>query len=134
MSGSNVPIILVLLSFSWIFSLRVDFLYAMSDLNAVNTTTQPLTNDSSTTSSVPSVLHLSPVPVNNGTTTSQPSTNNKADTNVDTHDTGSNSLDTSGSTMSTSNHHKDNTNSHDLAHKIINNIRQKFKVGDVPFP
>ena len=38
------------------------------------------------------------------------------------------------STSSTSDHHNDNTKSHDLAHKIINKIKQKFKVGDVPFP
>ena len=54
-----------------------------------NATSQPLTNDNSTTSSVPSVLHLSSVPSNNGTSsTSEPSTNNKADANSAT---GSNS-------------------------------------------
>jgi hypothetical protein len=122
-----------LVSISWIFSLYVNALYAMPYTNA---TAQPLTKDNSTTSSAPSVLRLSPVPVNNGTTTSQSSTNNKVNTNADTHGShDSHSIDTStSSTSSTSNHNKDNMNSHDLAHKIINKIKQKFKVGDIPFP
>jgi len=73
---------------------------------------------------------------NNGTSsTSEPSINNKADTNSAT---GSNSgtahTHHGTSTGSTGNHHNDNTKSHDLAQKIINKIKQKFKVGDVPFP
>ena len=126
---------ILLVSISWIFSLHV---YATPDHGTGNATSQPLTNDNNTTSGVPSVLHLSSVPSNNGTSsTSEPSTN-KADANSATgsnsgtahthHGTGT------GSTSSTSNHHNDNTKSHDLAQKIINKIKQKFKVGDVPFP
>ncbi len=105
-----------------------------------NATTQPLTKDNSTTTSnTPSVLRLSSVPSNNGTLSkSESSTNTKDNTNAAT---GSNSgtfdthHGTSVSTGSTTgDHHKDNTNSHDLAQKIINKIKQKLKVGDVPFP
>jgi hypothetical protein len=133
---STVAIMILLVSISWIFSLHVNALYATPDHSTVNATSQPLTNDNSTTSSVPSVLHLSSVPSNNVTSsTSEPSTNNKADTNSAT---GSNSgtahTHHGTSTSSTSNHHNDNTKSHDLAQKIINKIKQKFKVGDVPFP
>jgi hypothetical protein len=135
---STVAIMILLVSISWIFSLHVNALYAMPDHSTVNATSQPLTNDNSTTSSAPSVLHLSSVPSNNVTSsTSEPSTNNKADTNSAT---GSNSGTThthhgpSTSSTSTSNHHNDNTKSNDLAQKIINKIKQKFKVGDVPFP
>ena len=136
---STVAIMILLVSISWIFSSNVNALYAMPDHSTGNATSQPLTNDNSTTSSVPSVLHLSSVPSNNGTSsTSEPSTNNKADTNSAT---GSNSGTahthhgtSTSSTSSTSNHHNDNTKSHDLAQKIINKIKQKFKVGDVPFP
>src|SRR4029077_19410648 len=79
---STVAIMILLVSISWIFSLHVNALYATPDHSTVNATSQPLTNDNSTTSSVPSVLHLSSVPSNNGTSsTSYPSTNNKADTN-----------------------------------------------------
>lgn len=134
---STVAIMILLVSISWIFSLHV---YATPDHSTSNATSQPLTNDNSTTSGVPSVLHLSSVPSNNGTSsTSEPSTNNKADANSATgsnsgtahthHDTG-----TSSTSSSTSTHHNDNTKSHDLAQKIINKIKQKFKVGDVPFP
>jgi len=127
---------ILLVSISWIFSLHVNALYAMPDHSTGNATSQPLTNDNSTTSSAPSVLHLSSVPSNNGTSsTSEPSTNNKADTNSAT---GSNSgtahTHHGTSTSSTSNHDNDNTKSHDLAQKIINKIKQKIKVGDVPFP
>lgn len=136
---STVAIMILLVSISWIFSLHVNALYATPDHSTVNATSQPLTNDNSTTSSVPSVLHLSSVPSNNVTSsTSEPSTNNKADTNSAT---GSNSGTahthhgtSTSSTSSTSNHHNDNTKSRDLAQKIINKIKQKFKVGDVPFP
>jgi hypothetical protein len=136
---STVAIMILLVSISWIFSLHVNALYAMPDHSTVNATSQLVTKDNSTTSSAPSVLHLSSVPSNNGTSsTSEPSTNNKADTNSAT---GSNSGTThthhgtsTSSTSSTSNHHDDNTKSNDLAQKIINKIKQKFKVGDVPFP
>lgn len=132
---STVAIMILLVSISWIFSLHVNALYAMPDHSTVNATSQPLTKDNSTTSSAPSVLHLSSVSSNNGTSsTSGPSTNNKADTNSAT---GSNSGTTHthhGTSTSTSNHHNDNTKSNDLAQKIINKIKQKFKVGDVPFP
>ena len=133
---STVAIMILLVSISWIFSLHVNALYAMPDHSTVNATSQPLTKDNSTTSSAPSVLHLSSVSSNNGTSTSEPSTNNKADTNSAT---GSNSGTThthhgSSTSISTSNHHNDNTKSNDLAQKIINKIKQKFKVGDVPFP
>ncbi len=113
----------------------------MSDRSTGNATSQPLTKDNSTTSSAPSVLHLSSVPSNNGTSsTSEPSINNKADTNSATSSNsgtahthhGTSTGSSTGS--STGNHHNDNTKSHDLAQKIINNIKQKFKVGDVPFP
>ena len=132
---STVAIMILLVSISWIFSLHVNALYAMPDHSTVNATSQPLTKDNSTTSSAPSVLHLSSVSSNNGTSsTSGPSTNNKADTNSAT---GSNSGTTHthhGTSTSTSNHHNDNSKSNDLAQKIINKIKQKFKVGDVPFP
>jgi hypothetical protein len=149
-----VAIMILLVSISWIFSLH-NALYAMPDHSTGNATSQPLTKDSTTTSSAPSVLHLSSVPSNNGTSsTSEPSTNNKADTNSATSSTSepstNNKADTNSaissnsgtahthhgsSTSSTSNHHhNDNTKSSDLAHKIINKIKQKFKVGDVPFP
>ena len=103
-----------------------------------NATTQPLTKDNSTTSNTPSVLRLSSVPSNNGTLSkSDSSTNTKDNTNAATGST-SGTLDThhgtSVSTGSTGDHHRDNTNSHDLAQKIINKIKQKLKVGDVPFP
>jgi len=133
---STVAIMILLVSISWIFSLHVNALYATPDHSTGNATSQPLTNDNSTTSSAPSVLHLSSVPSNNGTSsTSEPSTNNKADTNSAT---GSNSgtahTHHGTSTSSTNNHDNDNTKSHDLAQKIINKIKQKIKVGDVPFP
>ncbi len=133
---STVAIMILTVSISWIFSSNVNALYAMPDHSTGNATSQPLTKDNSTTSSAPSVLHLSSVPSNNGTSsTSEPSINNKADTNSAT---GSNSgtahTHHGTSTGSTGNHHNDNTKSHDLAQKIINKIKQKFKVGDVPFP
>ena len=136
---STVAIMILLVSISWIFSLHVNALYAMPDHSTVNATSQPLTKDNSTTSSAPSVLHLSSISSNNGTSsTSEPSTNNKADTNSAT---GSNSGTThthhgtsTSTSTSTSNYHNDNTKSNDLAQKIINKIKQKFKVGDVPFP
>ena len=139
---STVAIMILLVSISWIFSLHVNALYAMPDHSTVNATSQPLTKDNSTTSSAPSVLHLSSVSSNNGTSsTSGPSTNNKADTNSatgsnsgTTHTHHGTSTSTSTSSTSTSNHHNDNTKSNDLAQKIINKIKQKFKVGDVPFP
>jgi hypothetical protein len=140
---------ILLVSISWIFSLHVNALYAMPDHSTVNATSQPLTKDNSTTSSAPSVLHLSSVSSNNGTSsTSGPSTNNQADTNsatgsnsgtTHTHrgtntSTSTSTSSSTSSTSSTSNHHNDNTKSNDLAQKIINKIKQKFKVGDVPFP
>lgn len=136
---STVAIMILLVSISWIFSLHVNVLYATPDHSPGNATSQPLTNDNSTTSSAPSVLHLSTVPSNNGTSsTSEPSTNNKADTSSATSSNSGTAHQYHGtstsSTSSTSNHHNDNTKSHDLAHKIINKIKQKFKVGDVPFP
>jgi hypothetical protein len=134
---------IVVVSISVIFSLCVNALYAMPDHSTGNTTIQPLSKDNSTTSNTPSVLRLSPVPSNNGTlSTSEPSTNTKDNTNalsgsnsgtVHTHQ--GNSMGTTGSTTtSSSDHHKDNTNSQDLAQKIINKIKQNLKVGDVPFP
>ena len=136
---STIAIMIVVVSISLIFSLCVNALYGMPDHSTGNATTQPLTKDNSTTSNTPSVLRLSSVPSNNGTLSkSESSTNTKDNTNAAT---GSNSgtfdthHGTSVSTGSTTgDHHKDNTNSHDLAQKIINKIKQKLKVGDVPFP
>jgi len=135
---STIAIVIVVVSISLIFSSFVNALYAMPAV-ASNATTQPLAKDNGTTSNSPSVLRLSSVPSNNGTLSkSEPSTNTKDNTNAAT---GSNSgtfdthHGTSVSTGSTTgDHHKDNTNSHDLAQKIINKIKQKLKVGDVPFP
>ncbi len=120
----------------------------MPDNSTGNATTQPLTKDNSTISNTPSVLRLSPVPLNNANSnnnsvslpsTSEPFANNKVHTNAATHDTGSNSgtYHTQHSTSidnSNSNHHKDNNNSHDPLHNIINKSKQKLKVGDIPFP
>ena len=136
---STIAIVIVVVSISLIFSSYVNALYAMPVHSNGNATTQPLTKDNSTTSNTPSVLRLSTVPSNNGTLSkSESSTNTKDNTNAAT---GSNSgtfdthHGTSVSTGSTTgDHHKDNTNSHDLAQKIINKIKQKLKVGDVPFP
>ncbi|HYT02514.1 MAG TPA: hypothetical protein VEL70_06355 [Candidatus Acidoferrum sp.] len=136
---STIAIVIVVVSISLIFSSYVNALYAMPVHSNGNATTQPLTKDNSTTSNTPSVLRLSSVPSNNGTLSkSESSTNTKDNTNAAT---GSNSgtfdthHGTSVSTGSTTgDHHKDNTNSHDLAQKIINKIKQKLKVGDVPFP
>jgi hypothetical protein len=134
---STIAIVIVVVSISLIFSSYVNALYAMPIQSNGNATLQPLTN--STTSNTPSVLRFSSVPSNNGTLSkSESSTNTKDNTNAAT---GSNSgtLDTHHGTSlntgsSTGDHHKDNTNSHDLAQKIINKIKQKLKVGDVPFP
>jgi len=136
---STIAIVIVVVSISLIFSSYVNALYAMPVHSNGNATTQPLTKDNSTTSNTPSVLRLSSVPSNNGTLSkSESSTNTKDNTNAAT---GSNSgtfdthHGTSVSTGSTTgDHHRDNTNSHDLAQKIINKIKQKLKVGDVPFP
>ena len=136
---STIAIVIVVVSISLIFSSYVNALYAMPVHSNGNATTQPLTKDNSTTSNTPSVLRLSSVPSNNGTLSkSESSTNTNDNTNAAT---GSNSgtfdthHGTSVSTGSTTgDHHKDNTNSHDLAQKIINKIKQKLKVGDVPFP
>ena len=136
---STIAIVIVVVSISLIFSSYVNALYAMPVHSNGNATTQPLTKDNSTTSNTPSVLRLSTVPSNNGTLSkSESSTNTKDNTNAAT---GSNSgtfdthHGTSVSTGSTTgDHHKDNTNSHDLAQKIINKIKQKLKVGDVRFP
>ena len=141
---------IVLLSIGWIFSfyVNVNVVYAMPDHITGNATTQPPNKDNSTNSNTPSVLHLSPVPLNNANnndnsvslpSTSEPSTNNKGDTNVATHDTSSNSdthrtQHSTSTDSSNSNHHKDNNNSHDSSQKIINKIKQKLKVGDIPFP
>jgi hypothetical protein len=125
-------------SISLIFSLCVNALYAMPSNSTGNATTQPLTKDNSTVSNTPSVLRQSPIPSNNGTLSiSEPSTNTKDNPNALT---GSNSgtvhthQGTSLSSAGSSEHHKDKTNSHDLAQKIINKIKQNLKVGDVPFP
>jgi len=140
---STIAIMIVVVSISLIFSLCVNALYGMPDHSTGNATTQLLTKDNSTTSNTPSVLRLSPVPSNNGTlSTSEPSTNTKDNTNtltasnsgtVQTHQ--GTSVGTTGSTTtSSSDHHKDHAHSHDLAQKKINKIKQKLKVGDVPFP
>ena len=136
---STIAILIVVVSISLNFSSYVNALYAMPIQSNGNATLQPLTKDNSTTSNTPSVLRFSSVPSNNGTlSNSESSTNTKDNTNAAT---GSNSgtLDTHhGTSLSTGSsagdHHKDNTNSHDLALKIINKIKQKLKVGDVPFP
>jgi hypothetical protein len=138
---------IVVVSISLIFSLSVNALYGMPDHSIGNATTQTLSKYNSTTSNTPSVLRLSPVPSNNGTSsTSEPSTNTKDNTNTLTasnsepvHTHQGSSVATTGSTTgsttaSSSDHHKDNANSHDLAQKIINKIKQNLKVGDVPFP
>jgi len=141
-------IMIILLSISSIFSLHVNTLYAMPVNGTGNATTQPPNKDNGTTSNTPSVLRLSPVPLKNANINNnsvslpppaEPSTNNKGDTNAATHDTGSNSGThrTQHSTSfdnSNSNHHKDNNNSYDPAQKIINKIKEKLKVGDIPFP
>ena len=120
----------------------------MPDHITGNATIQPPNKDNSTISNTPSVLRLSPVPLNNANnndnsvslpSTSEPSTNNKGDTNVATHDTSSNSdthrtQHSTSTDSSNSNHHKDNNNSYDSSQKIINKIKQKLKVGDIPFP
>jgi hypothetical protein len=126
-------IAIILLGF--IFSSYVNALYAFPNHSTSNSTT---TKDNSTTSNTPSVLHMSSVPSNNGTLTSEPSTNTKDKSNAAT---GSNSEmfhthhgTSIGTTGSSTGSGDQNTNSHDLAHKIINKIKQKLKVGDVPFP
>ncbi|HET7147280.1 MAG TPA: hypothetical protein VFI73_02165 [Candidatus Nitrosopolaris sp.] len=108
----------------------------MPDQGIGNATSQTLTKDNATTASAPSVLHLSSVPSNNATSsTSEPSPHNNADTNSATgSNSGTSHTHHSTSTSSTNTHHNDNTKSHDLAKQIINKIKQKFKVGDVPFP
>jgi hypothetical protein len=136
---STIAIVIVVVSISLIFSSYVNALYAMPVHSNGNATKQPLTKDNSTTSNTPSVLRLSSVPSNNGTLSkSESSANTKDNTNAaigSISGTFDNHHGTSVSTGSTTgDHHKANTNSYDLAQKIINKIKQKLKVGDVPFP
>lgn len=139
--GSTIASMIVVASIGLIFSSCVNALYGMPDHGTSNSTTP--SKDNSTISNTPSVLRLSPVQSNNGTlSTSGPSSNTKDNTNtltasnsgtVHTHQ-GTNVASTGSTTGSSSDHHKDNANSHDLAQKIINKIKQNLKVGDVPFP
>ena len=119
----------------------------MPDHSSRNATTQPLTEDNSS-SNTRSVLHLFTVPLANDTNSKNnslfpPSTpgpsNIKPTSNAANYDTSSNS----GThhihrgnivTSSSDNHHKDKNNSHDLGQKITKDVRQKLKVGDIPFP
>jgi hypothetical protein len=143
----DVAILTVLVTTIWISSLLVNTIYAMPDHSTRNATTQLPTEDNST-SDTPSVLHLVTVPLNNDTNSENnslfpPSTPGsssiKPASNAANYDTSSNS----GThhihrgiiaTSSSDNHHKDKNNSHDLGQKITKEVRQKLKVGDIPFP
>jgi hypothetical protein len=131
---------------SWIFSLYVNVVYAMPNHRTGNVTTQIPTKINETTSDTPSVLTLSPVPVHNVSSkqnsvahpsASEPTTNNE---NVARHDTGSNSgkhhtqHSTSVDSGNNNNRHKDKSNSNESSQRIINKVKQKVKVGDIPFP
>ena len=120
----------------------------MPDHSSRNATTQPLTEDNSS-SDTPSVLHLVTVPLNNDTNNKNnspfpPSTPGpssiKPASNAANYDTSSNSethhihRGNIATTSSSDNHHKDKNNSHDLGQKITKEVRQKLKVGDIPFP
>ena len=142
----SVAILTVLVTTIWISSSLVNTVYAMQDHSSRNSTTQPLTEDNGS-SDTPSVLHLLH-PLANDTNSKNnslfpPSTPGpssiKAASNAANYDTSSNS----GThhihrgniaTSSSDNHHKDKNNSHDLGQKITKEVRQKLKVGDIPFP
>jgi hypothetical protein len=127
---------IVLVSIS-LLVMQVKTLYALSS-------TRILSDNS--TSPNPSVLRLSPAPLNGSDSvppSSTPSTPTgpKADThsgtNLDSTSTSSASGSGSGTSSSgstSSDHQKKDSYSGVPAQKIINKIKQKFKVGDIPFP
>ena len=125
-----------LVSISWISLLHVNTIYGMPDQGTGNATTQELTKDNSTTSNTPFVLRLSPIALNNtnssdnplsAPSTSEPPTSKKVDSNASLHDSGSNS-------RTDHIHHKDHNNSDGLGLNITKKVKQKLKVGDIPFP
>jgi len=139
-------IMIILVSTSPIFSFHPNTLYA-APANATrsdNATTQTIAKDNNNTSTTPSVILLSPVPLNRtnvdnntlSSTTSESSNGNNANPNAPIHDTGSNrGTHHTHDGASSINQHKNSSNkSHDVVHKILNKIKHKLKVGDIPFP
>ncbi len=102
----------------------------MPSISEINQTQSLIKNSNTTTG--PSVLRWSLSPSNSNTTANAESpVNNKADIQAGTghHLHHGNEIG-----LSTSDHHEGNTNSMNLAQKIIKKVREKFKAGDVPFP
>ena len=132
----KLSVVIVLVS-TCLLAIQVNTLYALS-------ITRILTDNS--TSPNPSVLRLSPAPLNSSDTVPPSSTLStptgpKADThsgtNIDSTSTSSASGSGSGTSSSgstSSDHQKKDSDSGVTAQKIINKIKQKFKVGDIPFP
>jgi hypothetical protein len=132
-------IIIILVSISSIFSFHVNTVYAVPDNGSGYATAQALAKDNNNTSNTPSVIRLSPGTNTDSNalspTTSESSNGSNANPNASIQDTGSIRTHHTHDGSSSGNHHKDNSNkSHDLAHNIISKIKQKLKVGDIPFP
>jgi len=148
---------ILLVSLWHIFSAQINTLQAMQDsklqLAQITSSASNNNNDSNsntTSTSTPSVLPLSPVPLNNSSISSNlpspssklgSSSSNKVFSNDPTHDTGSNSgthhthhgisiSSSSSSSSSSSIKH----NSHDTTQNIINKVKERLKAGDIPFP
>jgi hypothetical protein len=138
-----VASVILLISIWAISSPQLNILQAMPDpkkLQLVQITSSPSNNDSNLTST-PSVLPLS-FPLDNSNNSSnalspsstlESSSSDKVFSNDPTHNTGSNSGTHHihrGISISSNIDH----NSHDRTQKIINKVKQKLKVGDIPFP
>jgi hypothetical protein len=137
---ATVTILIVLVSISCNFSLYVNVVYAMPNHITGNITTQIPTKINETTSDTPSVLTLSPVPLNsvNGKqnsvplpSASEPTTNNE---NVARHDGSNSGTHHTQHSTSVDSGSKNNHHSTESPQKIINKVKQKVKVGDIPFP
>ena len=128
-------IIIILVSISSIFSYHVNTVYAVPDNGSGNAAAQALAKDNNNTSNTPSVIRSSPEVVlilttmhslqqrQNRLTAATPTQMLPYRTPVQTA-----GRITPMMAPSSGNHHKDNSNkSHDLAHNIINKIKQKSK-------
>jgi cytoskeletal protein RodZ len=146
-----VASVILLVSIWSISSLQVNILHAMPDAKELQLSqiTPSPSNNSSNITNTPSVLPLSSLPLDNSSNSSNspsPSStlespsSNKVFSNDPTHDTGSNSgthhthhgisISSSISSISSSIKH----NSHESTQKIINKVKERLKVGDIPFP
>lgn len=140
LSSLKLSIMIVLVSISLLL-IQVKTLYALSN--------HGILSDNSTSPN-PSVLRLSPAPLNGSnsvlpSSTSSTPTGPKSDTNTTDHGTTTGSFPTHGgtnidsastisSTSTHTDHQKKDSDSGLFAQKIISKIKQKFKVGDIPFP